>query len=223
MGADTGWWRVMAASSPSEMPRSTARPATSISINRSWAWPPPPTVVGYWLVAADGGIFSFGDAPFYGSTGAMHLNAPIVGMAETSSGTGYLLVASDGGIFSFNAPFLGSMGGTHLNRPVVGMSTAGAGGGYRLVASDGGVFSFGAPFFGSTGGITLNRPIVGMESARLRFGIPLCSVRWRSVLVRFVPILWISGGAAGRRNGADHAVRGVCRRGVESQAGAIHQ
>ncbi len=24
---------------------------------------------GYWLVASDGGIFAFGDAPFYGSTG----------------------------------------------------------------------------------------------------------------------------------------------------------
>jgi hypothetical protein len=29
---------------------------------------------GYWLVASDGGIFSFGDARFYGSEGGMHLN-----------------------------------------------------------------------------------------------------------------------------------------------------
>ena len=35
---------------------------------------------GYWLVASDGGIFSYGDAQFYGSTGAIRLNAPIVGM-----------------------------------------------------------------------------------------------------------------------------------------------
>jgi hypothetical protein len=33
---------------------------------------------GYWLVASDGGVFSFGDAVFYGSTGAIHLNQPIV-------------------------------------------------------------------------------------------------------------------------------------------------
>ena len=26
---------------------------------------------GYWLVASDGGIFNYGDAVFYGSTGAM--------------------------------------------------------------------------------------------------------------------------------------------------------
>jgi hypothetical protein len=36
---------------------------------------------GYWLVASDGGIFSFGDASFYGSTGGMTLNKPIVGIA----------------------------------------------------------------------------------------------------------------------------------------------
>ena len=34
---------------------------------------------GYWLVASDGGIFAFGDAGFYGSTGDLTLNRPIVG------------------------------------------------------------------------------------------------------------------------------------------------
>ena len=29
----------------------------------------------YWLVASDGGIFAFGDAPFYGSAGALELNS----------------------------------------------------------------------------------------------------------------------------------------------------
>ena len=31
---------------------------------------------GYWLVASDGGIFSFGDAQFFGSTGAMTSTSP---------------------------------------------------------------------------------------------------------------------------------------------------
>ena len=65
-----------AASSPSATPTSTAPPAASTSTSRSSAWPPPPTGHGYWLVAADGGIFTFGDAHFYGSTGDLRLNQP---------------------------------------------------------------------------------------------------------------------------------------------------
>jgi hypothetical protein len=36
---------------------------------------------GYWLQGKDGGIFSFGDAPFLGSMGGLPLNAPMVGIA----------------------------------------------------------------------------------------------------------------------------------------------
>jgi ribosomal protein L24E len=78
---------------------------------------------GYWLVAADGGIFAFGDAGFFGSAGSLPLNKPIVGMAATPDGHGYWLVAADGGIFAFgDADFEGSTGGVVLNRPIVGMA-----------------------------------------------------------------------------------------------------
>ena len=113
---------------------------------------PAPAASGYWLVGSDGGLFSYGSARFLGSTGAITLNRPIVGMAPTPSGAGYWLVASDGGIFSFgDAAFFGSTGAIHLNpRPIVGMAATPAGAGYWLVASDGGVFSFGdARFFGA--------------------------------------------------------------------------
>src|SRR5205814_5100687 len=64
---------------------------------------------GYWLVAADGGMFAFGDAAFYGSLGGVPLNQPIVAMAATQSGQGYWLVAADGGMFAFgDAGFYGS-------------------------------------------------------------------------------------------------------------------
>ncbi|HEX6393389.1 MAG TPA: hypothetical protein VFZ97_08100, partial [Acidimicrobiales bacterium] len=38
---------------------------------------------GYWLVASDGGIFTYGDAGFFGSHGGAPLNRPIVGMAKS--------------------------------------------------------------------------------------------------------------------------------------------
>ena len=82
-----------------------------------------PSTGGYWLVAADGGVFSF-NAPFFGSTGALHLNKPVVGIAAAPTGDGYYLVAADGGIFTFGtgAHFQGSTGAIRLNQPVVGMS-----------------------------------------------------------------------------------------------------
>ena len=60
-------------------------------------------------MASDGGIFSYGDAVFQGSTGGIVLNRPIVGMAATRDGGGYWLIASDGGIFNYgDALFSGS-------------------------------------------------------------------------------------------------------------------
>jgi hypothetical protein len=121
---------------------------------------------GYRLTASDGGIFTFGNLPFCGSTGAIHLNQPVVGMAATADGGGYWTVARDGGIFSFgDARFFGSTGALRLNQPIVGMAATPDGGGYWLVAADGGIFTFGdASFFGSTGAIHLNQPIVGMAA-----------------------------------------------------------
>ena len=120
---------------------------------------------GYWLVGSDGGIFTFGSAQFYGSTGSLSLQRPVVGITPTASANGYWLVASDGGIFSFDTGFYGSIPGLglhpagsgqphSLNAPIVGMVPTANGGGYFMVASDGGVFSFGdAKFEGSCPGI----------------------------------------------------------------------
>ena len=82
---------------------------------------PDPVTGGYWLIGSDGGVFSFG-APFFGSTGSIRLNQPVVAMQSTDDGGGYWFVAKDGGIFAYgDAPFRGSMGGKPLNQPMVGM------------------------------------------------------------------------------------------------------
>lgn len=106
---------------------------------------------GSWRVAPDGGVFTSGDAGFFGSLGATHINQPVVGIAATPTGRGYWLVASDGGVFTFgDAPFLGSAGDIDLRAPVTAMARTPSGRGYWLVAVDGGVFTFGdAPFRGS--------------------------------------------------------------------------
>ena len=98
---------------------------------------------GYWIVASDGGIFSFGDAHFYGSTGSTVLNKPIVGMAATPDGKGYWLVASDGGIFSFgDGQYYGSTGATGISQLTVGMATGPRVLGYWLVTATGLVSAF---------------------------------------------------------------------------------
>ena len=86
--------------------------------------PQPNTDRGYWLVGSDGGVFAFGAAQYYGSTGAMTLARPIVSQMATPDTTGYWLVGSDGGVFAFgDAGYYGSTGGMSLARPVVGAAS----------------------------------------------------------------------------------------------------
>ena len=122
---------------------------------------------GYDIVTADGGVFTFGGAPFYGSAAGLHLAGPIVAAEVTPDGGGYWLVASDGGIFAFgDAQFDGSMGGKPINAPISGFAPMPDGRGYWEVARDGGVFAFGdAQFDGSMGDKHLNAPIVSMAAA----------------------------------------------------------
>jgi hypothetical protein len=118
------------------------------------------------LAATAGALFPATAIQYLGSTGAMRLNSPIVGMTTTRSGAGYWLVAGDGGIFSFgDAAFFGSTGAIHLNRPIVGMAATPTGAGYWMVAADGGIFSFGdATFRGSTGADHLSTKAAGMAA-----------------------------------------------------------
>ncbi|KJE75549.1 hypothetical protein [Ferrimicrobium acidiphilum] len=125
---------------------------------------------GYWMVGADGGVFNFGDAAFYGNTysdgltgltGSHPLGSPVVGIAPTPDGKGYWLVTKAGHVYGFgDASFYGDtysdgltgLTGSHpLNAPIVGIQSTPDGKGYWMVGADGGVFNFGnAAFYVST-------------------------------------------------------------------------
>ena len=124
------------------------------------------TTPGYYEVASDGGLFSFGGAAFHGSMGAKRLNAPIVAMVTNADASGYWETATDGSLSAFgDARLHGSMSGRTLNKPVVGMAATPDAAGYWEVAADGGVFAFGdAGFIGSMGAKTLNKPVVAMAA-----------------------------------------------------------
>ena len=115
--------------------------------------------LGYYLIGADGGIFTAGSALYHGSVPevlpGVTLNAPIVAMSATPKG--YVLVAADGGTFVFgSAGFYGSipgiLPGVRLAAEIVGLVPGPNG--YLMVGADGGIFNFGrSEFHGSLNGV----------------------------------------------------------------------
>jgi hypothetical protein len=158
--------------------RAFGGPSAGLSLNENLVGiAATPSGRGYWTVAGDGGVFTFGDARFHGSLGNLALNRPIVGIASTAKGRGYWLVASDGGVFSFgDARFYGSRASAGAVAPIVAMTATPSGHGYWLVASDGGVFSFGdASFQGAGTSFRHGAPVVGMARTRSGFGYYLAA------------------------------------------------
>jgi hypothetical protein len=111
--------------------------------------PSPTATQGYWLVARDGGIFSY-NRSFFGSTGSLQLNKPIVGMATTNDGNGYWMVGADGGIFAFgDAPYVGSLPARHISvSDVVAIVSDPSTDGYYIIGADGSVWNFNVPQLG---------------------------------------------------------------------------
>jgi hypothetical protein len=109
---------------------------------------------GYWLIASDGGLFSFGDATFHGSLGSNPPATPIVAVAPTPSGGGYWMLEANGTLHSFgDAPALltsaESPGLDLATSPMVGMVPTPDGQGLIVVDTRGQVFSLGSgPYFG---------------------------------------------------------------------------
>lgn len=114
-----------------------------------------PSGEGYWLLGADGGVFTFGDARFAGTGPTLS-----VAMSATPLGEGYWITDTAGHVQAFgDAVLIGDLGETVPAAPVVAMAATPSGGGYWLVAADGAVFTFGdAPFHGAGAPV----PVVAM-------------------------------------------------------------
>jgi GH43 family beta-xylosidase len=123
-----------------------------------------PQEQGYWEVANDGGIFSYGSASYYGSTGSNRPRTPVVDMAATADGHGYWFTTAAGQVFNYgDAGFYGSVNALTLPGKIVGIAATPDDRGYWLVGSDGSIYPFGdAVNYGSMHGQALRAPIVGM-------------------------------------------------------------
>ena len=106
---------------------------------------------GYYLVSSSGGVFSYGDAAWYGSIAGRHLHTQTVALAITPSGKGYYLITRAGNVFAFgDARFLGSTVTKPGTPPLAGIGLTPDGSGYWLITVQGNIFSFGnARFYGS--------------------------------------------------------------------------
>src|SRR5262245_11232085 len=120
---------------------------------------------GYWLVARDGGVFSFG-VPFLGAVTQRAKDIEAVGIAATPSGRGYWVASRDARVFAFgDALNLHPHGTPPRPGQIIAIAAMPSGGGYWLLAANGRVFAFGrATLYGSVAGKRLNAPVVGIAA-----------------------------------------------------------
>jgi hypothetical protein len=100
---------------------------------------------GYWLLSADGRVYEYGSADFYGSPRKSRaVIDDAVAIERTASGDGYWVATASGRVFSFgDAVDFGEFASAPTS-PIVGMARTGAGDGYWLLHADGRVAEFGA-------------------------------------------------------------------------------
>jgi hypothetical protein len=117
---------------------------------------------GYWLVAKNGKVYSYGNAA---KLPALAAHSNVVGIVAAATG-GYWLYTSSGHVYnSRHAHWYGSLPSVHVtNHSVVGMAATPDGHGYWLVTSGGRVYAFGdaAPKVAPSGA---KAPIVGIAAA----------------------------------------------------------
>ncbi len=117
---------------------------------------------GYWLLARDGGVFSYGDAQFFGTN--LNSGADIIAIAPTPTLKGYWTADDDGSVFAYgDAGHYGARVSTVDD--IRGFAVRPQGNGYWLVTADGVVTARGAAaHLGNSPALGGSQKIVGMAS-----------------------------------------------------------
>ncbi len=125
---------------------------------------PTPDGRGYWLVAQDGGVFTYGDAKYYGSLGGVKHSAAHdeIAIVPTKDGKGYWLCDASGVVTPFGdaGKLLPVTKGT-IRTPIIGFAVMPDGLGGWVVNSLGNVYRLGdSSLYGSLRSKKLADPIV---------------------------------------------------------------
>jgi hypothetical protein len=120
----------------------TAPTSLTVAVTSPFGPAPPP---GYWMMTTTGGVYSF-NVPFKGALTSLP-PTPIIGLAESPTGSGYWLATQSGGIYSFGVRFQGALTSKPA-APIVAIASDPATGGYWLFGKNGAVYGFNAPNYG---------------------------------------------------------------------------
>jgi 3-phytase len=118
---------------------------------------------GYWMVAADGKVYAFGDARSLGDA-LLSPGVEAVDLEPTPSGNGYWIVDSAGHVFAMgDARWVGNadVAGLAAGEKVTSLSSTRSGNGYWIFTTKGRVLPIGdAVFHGDMSAISLNGPVL---------------------------------------------------------------
>ena len=106
---------------------------------------------GYHILNQAGGIYTFGNAKYFGNRIDRSFPGPATGLADTADGQGYAILNNGGGLYTFgNAKYFGNLIDHGFPGPAVALSMTPTGKGYAILNRGGGIYTFGdAKYFGN--------------------------------------------------------------------------